>query len=63
MQHWSKIEGDLHPMGRSGHAAVCLNYGNHPQVLITGGRDQDDNFLDDLWMLDVETGRWSKVRS
>ena len=50
-------------MGRSVHAACCLNYGEeHPQLLVSGGRDEDDNALRDLWVLDVEAGTWKEVR-
>ena len=49
-------------MGRSLHAASCLNYGEVPQLLVSGGLDEDDNFLRDLWVLDVERGTWKEVR-
>ena len=50
-------------MGRSLHAACCLNYGEeHPQLLVSGGLDGDDNTLRDLWVLDVERGTWKGVR-
>ena len=50
-------------MGRSWHAACCLNYGEeHPQLLVSGGVDEDGNTLRDLWVLDVEAGTWKEVR-
>ena len=50
-------------MGRSFHAASCLNYGEeHPQLLVSGGRDEDGSTLRDLWVLDVETRTWKEVR-
>ena len=50
-------------MGRSWHAACCLNYGEeHPQLLVSGGWNNDDNTLSDLWVLDVEAGTWKEVR-
>ena len=50
-------------MGRSSHAACCLNYGEeHPQLLVSGGRDKDSITLGDLWVLDVEAGTWKEVR-
>ena len=50
-------------MGRSGHAAVCLwNGGDHPQLLVTGGRDENDKVLSDAWLLDLQAGRWREVR-
>ena len=50
-------------MGRSLHAACCLSYGEeYPQLLVSGGLDEDDNNLRDLWVLDVEAGTWKEVR-
>ena len=50
-------------MGRSWHAACCLNYGNdEPVLLMTGGVDDNDNTLTDAWLLDVNSGRWREVR-
>ena len=49
-------------MGRSGHAAVCLNYGDHPQLLVIGGYGVNNKTLSDAWILDVQSGRWRKVR-
>ena len=49
-------------MGRLSHAACCLNYGEeHPQLLVSGGLDEDDNTLRNLWVLDVEAGTWKEV--
>jgi len=31
-------------------------------VLVTGGRDKNDNTLNDMWILDVKSGRWREVR-
>ena len=50
-------------MRRSAHAAVCLDYGDHPQLLVTGGMSGvDGQPLSDAWMLDVQSGRWKEVR-
>ena len=65
MQHWSKLEiqGESCPVGRADHAAVCLGYGgDHPQLLVTGGIDQDRTVLSDVWLLDLESGMWREVR-
>ena len=64
MQHWSKLEiqGDSCPVGRMAHAAVSLGYrGDHPQLLVTGGQD-GTTVLSDVWLLDLESGRWREVR-
>ena len=64
-QEWTKLEkpeGASWPVERSAHAACCLNYGEeHPQLLVTGGWDKNDNTLQDAWVLDVNSGRWRKV--
>ena len=64
MQHWSKVdhqEWEPQPVGRRYHAAVCLGYGDGPHVLITGGEDSSYNILSDMWLLDVESGKWREV--
>ena len=50
-------------MGRSGHAAVCLDYENHPQLLVTGGWRGGNKVLGDAWILNVQSGRWREVRA
>ena len=50
-------------MGRSGHAACCLNFGDEePVLLMTGGVDDNGNTLKDAWLLEVNSGRWREVR-
>ena len=54
--------GQPHPVGRSYHATVCLGYGgDHPQLLVIGGRDGSKKILNDAWMLEVESGHWREV--
>ena len=31
-------------------------------MLVTGGKDNNDNTLNDMWILDVMSGRWREVR-
>ena len=51
------------PVGRDGHATVCLGYGgHHPQLLVAGGVDDDKDVLGDVWIFDVESRRWREVR-
>ena len=65
-QEWTKLEqleGAPWPVGRSGHAACCLNFGeDDPALLMTGGFDQNYNTLKDAWLLEVHSGRWREVR-
>ena len=50
-------------MERELHAACCLNYNDkHPQLLVTGGLDNNENALKDAWILDVNSGKWKEVR-
>ena len=64
-QEWTQLdraEGVPWPAERDSHAACCLNYGqDHPQVLVTGGQDKNDNAINDMWILDVQSGRWREV--
>ena len=65
MQHFSKMDtqGESCPKRRYDHAAVCLGYGgDHPQLLVTGGEGSDFDVLSDVWLLDVQSGRWREVR-
>ena len=64
-QEWTKLErpeGAPWPVERSFHAACCLNYGEeHPQLLVTGGLDNNGTTLHDAWILNVNSGRWRRV--
>ncbi len=52
----------LWPVGRSDHAACCIQYGEgRPQLLVTGGLDSDGKTLGDAWLLDVNPGSWKEV--
>ena len=64
MQHWSKPEVvGTRPPKRSSHAAVCLGpWGDHPQLLIMEGRDEEYESMDDMWMLDLTSWRWTEVQ-
>ena len=65
MQHFSKMDtqGESCPRKRYKHAAVCLGYGgDHPQLLVTGGWGRGGDVLSDVWLLDVQSGRWREVR-
>ena len=56
-------QGDQWPKEREGHAACCLNYGEgHPVLLVTGGLGKGSKVLADMWLLDVDSGKWTEVR-
>ena len=49
-------------MKRCSHAAVCLDYGgDRPQLVVTGGCDASDNVLNDVWIMDVQSGMLKEV--
>ncbi len=57
------VQGEPWPVGRRYHAACCLNYDqDHPQLLVHGGESVDDKVLGDMWIFNVETGKWTEVR-
>ena len=57
------VQGEPWPVERADHAACCLNYGEtHPQLLVSGGLAKDGKTLGDMWILDVDSGKWKKVR-
>ncbi|XP_064393791.1 kelch domain-containing protein 2-like [Halichondria panicea] len=56
------VQGEPWPVVRAGHAACCLNYGqDHPQLLVYGGLDNSNKTLGDMWLLDVDTVKWTEV--
>ena len=56
------VQGEPWPVGRSVHAACCLNYDqDHPQLLVYGGRSSDKT-LGDMWTLYADTVKWTEVR-
>ena len=58
------IQGDPWPEARAGHAACCLNYhGDDPVVLVSGGLSKNNIVLRDLWILNVDHGKWTEVRA
>ena len=66
LQSWSKLNrsgGGPCLEERAGHAACCLNYGQQfPQLLVIGGVDRQGRPLGGVWVLDIERGKWRKVR-
>jgi len=54
---WSKVEiSEIRdqPCSRSGHSAVVY----HNAMYVFGGKDGDNNKLNDLWRLDFSTYSW-----
>ena len=56
-------QGDQWPEARCSHSACVLNYGeDHPTLLVSGGLGEGDKVLRDMWILDVDSGKWTDVR-
>ena len=56
-------QGDQWPEARGYHSACALNYGEeHPILLVSGGDNKDHKVLGDMWILDVDSGKWTEVR-
>ena len=56
-------QGDQWPEARLGHSACTFNYGEeHPTVLVSGGLSKGLKVLGDMWVLDVDSGKWTEVR-
>ena len=57
-----KREGEPWPVGRAAHAACCFGFGTkNPHLLVTGGLDNEDKTLKDVWLFDVTNRRWKEV--
>jgi N-acetylneuraminic acid mutarotase len=59
---WIKVDKNisvLQPTGRSGHSAVIFNN----NMYIFGGKDEDNNKLNDLWKLDLATFLWTELKT
>ena len=49
-------------MARYYHVAVCLGYGrDNPKLLVIGGLNFKNMRLSDVWMLDLDSGKWKEV--
>ena len=47
---------------RSSPAAVCIEHGgDRTQLVIIGGLGASNKVLNDVWIMDVQSGRWKKV--
>ena len=56
-------QGDQWPEARFGHSACCVNYGEeHPILLVSGGVGKGNKVLGDMWILNVDSGKWTEVR-
>ena len=44
------------------HAACCLGFNTgHPQLLVTGGRSNQDTPIEETWLFDVAKKKWNEV--
>jgi hypothetical protein len=73
---WTKLSGEsdtsfslphptpsllAHPSARDGHTACVVERAPRPLVLVTGGWDATDHALDDMWLLDINSGLWKEI--
>ena len=50
------------PTTRTLHAAASIEHGgDRPQLVIIGGLGAGDKVPNDVWIMDVQSGRWKKV--
>ena len=56
-------QGDQWPEARRNHSACALNYGeDRPALLVSGGIGEGGKVLGKMWILDVDSGKWTEVR-
>ena len=51
----------IQPSARDGHSACAIQEQPRPLMLVTGGWGTMDNALNDMWLLDINSGLWSQV--
>ena len=55
--------GDQWPEARAGHSACILNNSEDcSTLLVFGGVGKGNKVLGDMWILDVDSGKWTEVR-
>lgn len=64
-KHWIRLYNHLDPsipwpLGRDDHSA-CVKNGTCPLLLTVGGVNNQFNTLGDLWVFDVDSGRWKQI--
>ena len=59
---WTCLSCEVKPSARAGHSAVVAEgEAGRAYMYIFGGKDNEDNKLNDLWRLDLETEKWEAV--
>ena len=54
---------DQWPVGRGFHSGVIINIrSDSPLLVISGGKDRNQDVLDDCWIFNVAKQYWIKVR-
>ena len=56
------MDGEPWPEKRYCHASGCVAVDNHIQLMITGGIEESNDAHNDLWLLDIMSMTWRKVR-
>lgn len=56
-------EGAVCPCERAGHSATLVQTDDSHQMYIFGGKDKEDNKLNDMWRFSFATETWQKVET
>lgn len=54
--------GEAKPSARAGHTSVVAKDETGAYMYVFGGKDNEDNKLNDLWRLNLETEKWEVVK-
>jgi len=56
---WEQVKPMSHavPSPRAGHSAVLYQ----DQMIVFGGKDEENNKLNDVWVFDFVTSKWGEV--
>ncbi|XP_019860176.1 PREDICTED: F-box/kelch-repeat protein At1g51550-like [Amphimedon queenslandica] len=62
---WVKLSDPLTlvdwPVGRRSHSSCCFSTGDQSYVLVMGGEDEDNDHINDCWILSTRDWIWKKV--
>lgn len=62
LSEWQLLEcsGQI-PSARAGHQAVVVYEQDKPFMYVFGGKDNQDNLLNDMWRLNLQSFAWQQV--
>ncbi|XP_014282328.1 multiple epidermal growth factor-like domains protein 8 [Halyomorpha halys] len=62
-RHWIEIENEIAPPGLAGHTLTLRRVGETEILLLIGGFSPEHGFLDVVWEFNLETDKWSKLKT